>query len=190
MMHELLHELQILATEGGFGFWALTLLAFGIAFSLLSILQALRLPAAPILSQRHWIYMLTRRDIPPQLLHKLHNALHESFPDDPFHQIDHLLFSKLDRRFPFAFVLIGAAPLLGLLGTVSGMLTTFSGIGAADAVATDAISGGVSEALITTQAGLVIGVAALLACSLMRYRFEQLRMGFQRVEASINQLKD
>ncbi|MDF7799551.1 MotA/TolQ/ExbB proton channel family protein [Pontiellaceae bacterium B1224] len=190
MMQELFHELRILATEGGFSFWALALLAFGIAFSLLSISQALRLPGAPVLSQRHWKYMLTRRDIPPQLLLKLQKALNEDFPDDPFHQIDHLLFSKLDRRFPFAFVLIGAAPLLGLLGTVSGMLTTFNGIGAADAVATDAISGGVSEALITTQAGLVIGVVALLACSFMRYRFQQLRMGFLRVEASIKQLKD
>ncbi|MDF7807261.1 MotA/TolQ/ExbB proton channel family protein [Pontiellaceae bacterium B12219] len=190
MMHELIHELHRLAIEGGIGFWALTLLAFGIAFSLLSISQALRLPCAPILSQRHWKYILTRRDIPPQLLHKLHNALTEKYPDDPFHQIDHLLFSNLDRRFSFTFVLIGAAPLMGLLGTVSGMLTTFSGIGSANAVAVDAVSQGVSEALITTQAGLVIGIASLLACSLMRYRFEQLRMGFLRVEASIKQLKD
>ncbi|MGE4488279.1 MAG: MotA/TolQ/ExbB proton channel family protein [Kiritimatiellales bacterium] len=99
-------------------------------------------------------------------------------------EIGHGLFSVLDRRFPFAFVLISAAPLIGLLGTVSGMLTTFRGMGSSTAVSVDAVSTGVSQALITTQAGLVLGVSSLLFCSLLHFRCEQLRAGFRRAETA------
>ena len=188
MIQELLHELSILSKLGGFGFWALILLAFAIAYALISISHALLLPDAPILPQHQWQYMLSRRDIPPQMIQQLHNKLDEENPGEHFHEIDHQLFANLDRRFPFAFVLIGTAPLIGLLGTVSGMLTTFSGMGSSDAMSVDAVSVGVSEALITTQAGLVIGVSALFICSIMRFRYEQLRTGFLRVEAAVKQV--
>ena len=50
------------------------------------------------------------------------------------------MFSSLKRRIPFTFVLITTAPMVGLLGTVSGMNTTFSGMA-------DASSAGPSSAL-------------------------------------------
>ena len=55
--------------------------------------------------------------------------------------------------------LIAAAPLMGLLGTVMGMLTTFTGLGRpASGDTVDVIATGVSEALITTQTGLVVAL--------------------------------
>ncbi len=85
-------------------------------------------------------------------------------------------FAKPRRRIPFAFVLIGAAPLIGLLGTVSGMLTTFSGLsGATQSTPLDVISRGISEALITTQAGLIIAVPSLMVCTLLKSRFDTLQ---------------
>jgi biopolymer transport protein ExbB len=58
---------------------------------------------------------------------------------------------------------VNTAPLLGLLGTVTGMLTTFSALasGAGGEKTMDLVAGGISEALITTQTGLVIAVPGL-----------------------------
>jgi biopolymer transport protein ExbB len=59
------------------------------------------------------------------------------------------------------------SPLLGLLGTVSGMITTFrlmTLFGAGDA---NAVSAGISEALVTTELGLVVAIPALLAHALL-----------------------
>ncbi|MCB9644662.1 MAG: MotA/TolQ/ExbB proton channel family protein [Myxococcales bacterium] len=59
--------------------------------------------------------------------------------------------------------LISSAPLMGLLGTVSGMITTFSAL--ADGALyqpTGGIAGGISQALLTTQLGLGIALPALL----------------------------
>lgn len=74
-------------------------------------------------------------------------------------------------------VCIGAAPLLGLFGTVSGMLTTFGALarGGGGDQTMSAIARGISEALITTETGLVVALPGLffqysLARSLDRYR--------------------
>lgn len=59
--------------------------------------------------------------------------------------------------------LVGLAPLLGLLGTVSGMIETFQSLGSMTLFSqSGGVAGGVSEALISTQVGLVIAVPGLL----------------------------
>lgn len=64
--------------------------------------------------------------------------------------------------------LTGAAPLLGLLGTVSGMITTFNVLTIFGTGNAKAMSGGISEALITTQFGLVIAILGLFANSVIQ----------------------
>jgi len=67
-------------------------------------------------------------------------------------------------------VLTGAVPLLGLVGTVSGMITTFKLMtifGSSDA---NTLSAGISEAMITTKLGLVVAVPALIAHAFMTRR--------------------
>jgi biopolymer transport protein ExbB len=69
---------------------------------------------------------------------------------------------------------ITAAPLLGLLGTVTGMMRTFGSLGGGDiAAATGAITGGVAEALIATMCGIFIAVTALLPYNYLNARTEE-----------------
>lgn len=68
-------------------------------------------------------------------------------------------------------VLVAIAPLLGLLGTVSGMIETFASL--ADMTLhsrSGGVAGGISEALISTQLGLVVAIPALLAGRVLEQR--------------------
>lgn len=79
--------------------------------------------------------------------------------------------------------LVGLAPLLGLLGTVTGMIETFDAIGESVLVSATGggIAGGISEALFSTQVGLVIAVPGLLLGRLLDRRREELEMELDRV---------
>lgn len=94
-------------------------------------------------------------------------------------EIDLFELNKLawvQRRLPVLSVLIALAPLSGLLGTVSGMLSTFTGMSSRDTIKPiDSISSGISEALITTQVGLLIAIPAALLFTLLKSQFEHTR---------------
>ena len=74
---------------------------------------------------------------------------------------------KLERFLPFLAITAAAAPLMGLLGTVIGMIKTFNLItvfGTGDA---KSLSSGISEALVTTELGLTIAIPALVIHGLL-----------------------
>lgn len=70
---------------------------------------------------------------------------------------------SFDGQLRFVKVCVGAAPLLGLFGTVTGMLATFAALaeGTRGEQTMGAIAAGISEALITTEAGLVVALPGL-----------------------------
>ncbi len=189
LIDQILTEAQSLATEGGWVFHALIILAFGIAYSLLSLWHSMRLPDAPILPSREWLTLLKGGSGIEEIRNRLRIQLRDS-EDLGRHlqEIGQRLFAKSDRRFPFAFIMIGAAPLIGLLGTVSGMFTTFRGMSTASANAPiDIISEGISQALITTQTGLIIGVPTYIVCAWLRSRHEDLALKFRQLESQLLQ---
>jgi len=69
---------------------------------------------------------------------------------------------NLERLLPVIALTAAAAPLLGLLGTVTGMINTFNMITIFGAGDPRTLSGGISEALITTEFGLIVAIPALL----------------------------
>jgi len=66
--------------------------------------------------------------------------------------------SFLERGLLILATIANVAPLLGFLGTVSGMINAFDAIAAADQVNAKLVASGISEALITTMAGLVVAI--------------------------------
>lgn len=183
----LLSEIEVLLAEGGPFFIALIALAFGIAFSLVVLWNSIHLPDAPVIGSKEWRSLLSRNDAPIPL--PLLNHLATSGDRRrSIREIGQRLFAKPERRFPFAFILISAAPLIGLLGTVSGMFHTFEGMAAtATAAPIDVISDGISEALITTQTGLIIGVPTFIVCAWLKSRFDDLQLRFQKLESQLLQ---
>ena len=67
----------------------------------------------------------------------------------------------INKRLGVLSFVAGSAPLLGMLGTVTGMISAFAGM-AVGGVSNETVSNGISEALITTAAGLIISLIAVV----------------------------
>jgi biopolymer transport protein ExbB len=75
---------------------------------------------------------------------------------------------KLEKGMPILATISGAAPMLGFLGTVTGMIRTFNQMQqAGQQITADLLSGGIGEAMMTTVAGLVVGIFAYIAYNLL-----------------------
>ena len=75
--------------------------------------------------------------------------------------------SNIDKFGSFVLVIAAVAPLLGLLGTVTGMIATFDIITEFGTGDPKLLSGGISEALVTTMLGLVVAIPLLLLGNLL-----------------------
>ncbi len=69
----------------------------------------------------------------------------------------------LERRLTWLATIGAVAPFVGLFGTVMGIVDAFHGLGTEGAATLRAVAPGVSEALITTAAGLLVAIPAVIA---------------------------
>jgi biopolymer transport protein ExbB len=76
----------------------------------------------------------------------------------------------LQRGLPALATIVAGAPLLGLLGTVIGMIKIFAVVASAGSSITEQLSSGISQALITTATGLVIALPALFTHAYLEAR--------------------
>ena len=81
-----------------------------------------------------------------------------------------LQLMSLQRGLPALATIVAGAPLLGLLGTVIGMIKIFSVVATSGSGITEQLSSGISQALITTATGLVIAIPALFTYSYLESR--------------------
>jgi len=91
----------------------------------------------------------------------------------------------LERGLVGLETIAGVAPLLGLLGTVIGMIKVFNVISQQGLGQANVLSGGISEALITTVTGLAIGIPALIAYNYFTSKAEGLVLDIEKYTASL-----
>lgn len=86
-----------------------------------------------------------------------------------------LELKRFSRSLSILDTVITLAPLLGLLGTVTGMIHSFGLLGGQELGAPTAITGGIAEALIATAFGLGVAITALLPFNYLNARLEEAR---------------
>jgi biopolymer transport protein ExbB len=88
---------------------------------------------------------------------------------------------RLERGLVFLEVATGLGPLLGLMGTILGLIRIFSSAGGGDQLTTQsaAIAAGIAEAMYCTVAGLVVAIPALIAHSLLSRHIEALTIDLE-----------
>ena len=113
--------------------------------------------------------------------------LKEKHPHDLRPYLDDAFWEeeKSVRKFNrLILTIVAAAPLLGLLGTVIGMIETFDSLGDMSLFSqSGGIAGGISQALITTQMGLAVAIPGLIVNGMLSRKQK-------RIELELAQLKD
>lgn len=97
--------------------------------------------------------------------------------------------SRLDRFGGMILVLASVAPLLGLLGTVTGMISTFDIITQFGTGDPKLLSSGISEALITTELGLVVAIPALFFGNLLTAQSRKIKNQLEQIAYLVLQRK-
>lgn len=87
---------------------------------------------------------------------------------------------ELERFLNTLGTIAGISPLLGLLGTVTGIIKAFNAINAGGMGDPRMLSGGISEALITTAAGLIVAIPALVGYRYMRGRIDRIVVDMEK----------
>jgi biopolymer transport protein ExbB len=101
-----------------------------------------------------------------------------------FEEVRLAISGLVDRSARFIGTLVAAAPLLGLLGTVLGMLQTFFGISTSGGSETaGVVAAGISEALVTTQTGLSVALPGLFIVMVIRRRKYAFEAKLARLES-------
>jgi biopolymer transport protein ExbB len=104
---------------------------------------------------------------------------------DRFSEISFSKFPGIEQRLSQMTVLVNSAPLMGLLGTVLGMLATFKALAQGGGTQTmDKISAGISEALITTEMGLLVAIPGYILVAVIKNRKEQYEAFLAKIESA------
>jgi biopolymer transport protein ExbB len=154
-------------TNGGWVMVALALLALIMYTSMTRLLIMLYhrgLTQASDPKVKEWVR--NPASAPPQvreLIRYTQDEVHSLLDiEGRFREVEASRVTDMDRRLTVLKVLVVAAPLFGLLGTVLGMLLTFKAIGVGGSSAGEVVAKGISEALVATQTGMMVALPGLL----------------------------
>ncbi|MDT8446543.1 MAG: MotA/TolQ/ExbB proton channel family protein [bacterium] len=154
------------------------------------------LPKSALERWRSWLGQGVPVPLPPSspaLLDQLLLPILPYFPiplsrlEERFSDLSRKAKNRLERGVVYLDTIAGVAPLLGLLGTALGMVEVFAKLSLGGQTKIEALSGGISQALLTTVAGLVVGIPALIAANLFTRQIENLLLS---AEDQVNGLLD
>ncbi|MBP6281675.1 MAG: MotA/TolQ/ExbB proton channel family protein, partial [Leptotrichiaceae bacterium] len=86
---------------------------------------------------------------------------------------------KLENGIWLLGAVVNTAPQLGLLGTVTGMITSFSALSSSE-TSSKLVAGGISEALYTTAFGLIVAIPALIFYNYFNRRLDSIVLEMER----------
>jgi biopolymer transport protein ExbB len=95
---------------------------------------------------------------------------------------------RFNRGISILDTIVTLAPLLGLFGTVTGMIHAFGLLGASELGAPTAITGGIAEALVATAFGLLIAMVSLLPFNFLNTQLERARQEIETAAAKLEML--
>jgi len=105
----------------------------------------------------------------------------------PFKDIESVLESaaeievaQMEKNLGYLGIIAGIAPMLGFIGTITGIIHIFYNISLADNISIGIIAGGLYEKMITSGSGLLVGLLAYLAYHLLQQFIHRFTLGLQR----------
>ena len=154
------------------GIWLVPILSFAFVALAIALIRGFvlwRLPKIKMLSPSKISDMLQDKAEQPAMGKMQANLFNIAINARSDHDRDDLLFQQLqldkvalEKRLTAIAITASVAPLLGLLGTVSGMIETFNMMTLFGSGDPEVVSGGIAQALITTEMGLVVSIPALI----------------------------
>lgn len=161
---------------GAVGYVVVGLGTFGLLVALAQYAYLLRVSLA-VRRQRRHLDDLSRDNPLGRVLLRFRALSDEPVPEALEARLDEAVLAempRLERGQPLVKLLAAVSPLLGLLGTVTGMIVTFQAITVFGTGDPQLMAGGISQALVTTVLGLVTAVPLLFAHTALTGRSRQL----------------
>ena len=179
------------------GDWAMIAIAvialvmFGLGVHIWIELRATGFRQVPEWTWRRWIDYAEEREGPIGEILDLvvGDGRSNDSADVVFEQLKTKEMVPFERDLKVMKVCVSAAPLVGLLGTVTGMLSTFGALssGSGGDQTMQSVAAGISEALITTETGLVIAIPGLFLQYQLVRNFERYKAFLAHLETVCNQ---
>ncbi|MBC3764777.1 MotA/TolQ/ExbB proton channel family protein [Neptunicella marina] len=195
------HESAIEHISKG-GLWAIPILFFALFALVIAIAkswQLFRLPKIQLLPGSKLAEWISQKDLnQDNSLDGMQASLMQIARQEPnIAHRDDLLFNqlqlskyRLERWLGAIAVVASISPLLGLLGTVSGMIETFKMMTLFGSGDPEVVSGGIAQALITTELGLVVAIPALILNALLSRRAKNYYQQLESFALQISQLSE
>ena len=122
--------------------------------------------------------LLAKQGPTEKILQKAISYLEQGYSEEAIKDRLEMIYEEeiqtLDKGMPVILILGEIMPMLGLLGTVSGMIHVFKAITSHGTGDAQALAAGISEALLTTQVGLVLAIPTMFCYTLLNGKVEEL----------------